>query len=101
MVNERYDGDFSDSSRVIIAGIVNMFLNDDEYKKYQRYAMNNNTEMFVNSLFPDKFMEIVAKCFLENNETYRKLYEDSDFKQRVMEAVGRGLYDDMRRGKAN
>ena len=98
-VNDRYSGDFTDSDRVIITGILNMFMNDSEIKKYRSYAMSNDPEMFVNSLFPEKFMEIVAKCFLENNDTFRKLYEDSEFKQKVMQTMGKELYSELRKNK--
>lgn len=98
-VNDRYDGDFSDSDRVILSGILNMFLNDAEVKKYQKYARTNNPEMFVNSLFPEKFLEIVARCFVENNDTYKKLYEDTEFQKKVMEAMGKELYSELRKKK--
>lgn len=98
-VNEKYSGDFTDSDRVILSGILNMFMNDAEIKKYRRYAMNNNPEMFINSLFPEKFMEIVAKCFLENNDTFKKLYEDSEFKEKVMQTMGKELYCELRKQK--
>ena len=100
-VNDKYNGEFTDSDRVIISGILNMFMNDTEIKKYQRYALSNDPEMFINSLFPEKFMEIVAKCFLENNDTFKKLYEDSDFKQKVMQAMGKELYSELRKEKDN
>lgn len=100
-VNDKYNGEFTDSDRVIISGILNMFMNDTEIKKYQRYALSNDPEMFINSLFPEKFMEIVAKCFLENNDTFKKLYEDSDFKQKVMQAMGKELYSELRKKKDN
>lgn len=100
-VNDKYNGEFTDSDRVIISGILNMFMNDTEIKKYQRYALSNDPEMFINSLFPEKFMEIVAKCFLENNDTFKKLYEDSDFKQKVMQTMGKELYSELRKKKDN
>ena len=37
----------------------------------QVYAKDNNPEMFVNSLFPDKFKDIVTRCFLENNDSFQ------------------------------
>lgn len=49
-------------------------LDDDK-----RYAMSNDSKMFINSLFSDIFMEIVAKCFWRNNGTIKKPYEDSGF----------------------
>lgn len=100
-VNDKYNGEFTDSDRVIISGILNMFMNDAEIKKYKRYAMNNDSEMFINSLFPDKFMEIVAKCFLENNDTFKKLYEDTEFKQKVMQTMGKELYTELRKKTDN
>lgn len=95
-VNEKYSGDFTDSDRVIISGILNMFMNDDEIKKYKKYAKDNNPEVFVKSLFPDKFKDIVTRCFLENNDTFKKLFNDSDFYAKVMEAMAKELYKELR-----
>lgn len=96
-VNERFEGDFTDSDRVIIEGIYQMFMNDDDVKKFKQYAKDNNTEMFVNSLFPDKFKAIVTKCFLENNDSFQKLFNDPDFYQKVMDAMARELYKSLRK----
>ncbi|MFA7059039.1 MAG: hypothetical protein WC193_04780 [Bacilli bacterium] len=98
-VNEKYAGDFTDSDRVIISGILNMFMNDDEIKKYKKYAKDNDPEVFVKSLFPDKFKDIVTKCFLENNDTFKKLFNDSDFYAKVMEAMAKELYKELREEK--
>lgn len=35
--------------------------------------------MFVKSLFPDKFRDIVTQCFLDNNDSFAKLFNDPDF----------------------
>jgi len=72
-------------------------MNDDEVKKFKQYAKDNNTEMFVNSLFPDKFKAIVTKCFLENNDSFQKLFNDPDFYQKVMDAMARELYKSLRK----
>ena len=96
-VNEMYSGDFTDSDRVIISSILNMFMNDEEIKKYQRYAKDNNPEVFIKSLFPDKFKDIVTKCFLENNDTFKKLFNDSDFYAKVMDAMAKELYKTLRK----
>ena len=96
-VNERFDGNFTDSDRVIIEGIYQMFMNDDDVKKFKKYAKDNNPEMFVNSLFPDKFKDIVTRCFLENNDSFQKLFNDPDFYQKVMDAMARELYKSLRK----
>jgi len=96
-VNERFDGNFSESDRVIIESIYQMFMSDKEVKKFRRYAKDTSTEMFVNSLFPDKFMEIATQCCLENAEGYRKLFEDQEFYHKVMDAMARELYKSLRK----
>lgn len=98
-VNERFDGKFTDSDRVIIEGIYQMFMKDDDVKKFRKYAKANNTEMFVNSLFPEKFKDIVTKCFLENNDSFEKLFNDPDFYQKVMEAMAKELYKTLRKSE--
>ena len=53
--------------------------------------------MFVKSLFPEKFKAIATKCFLENNDSFQKLFSDPDFYQKVMEAMANELYKTLRR----
>ncbi len=96
-VNERFDGDFSDGDRVIIESIYQMFMSDKEVKKFKRYAHDTTPEMFVTSLFPDKFKEIATQCYLENADSYKKLFSDTEFYQKVMEAMARELYKSLRK----
>lgn len=96
-VNERFSGDFTDADRVIIEGIYQMFMKDAEVKKFKKYAKDNSTEMFVKSLFPDKFKEIVTQCFIDNSESFAKLFNDTDFYQKVMEAMAAELYKALRK----
>lgn len=96
-VNERFNGNFTDGDRVIIEGIYQMFMNDADVKKFKKYAKDNNPEMFVNSLFPDKFKDIVTRCFLENNDSFQKLFNDPEFYQRVMEEMAKELYKSLRK----
>ena len=96
-VNEHFEGRFTDSDRVIIESIFQMFMNDAEIKKFKRYAHDNSTEMFVKSLFPEKFKSIATKCFMENNDSFQKLFSDSDFYQKVMDAMANELYKTLRK----
>lgn len=96
-VNELYLGQFTDGDKVIISGIFDMFMNDPEVKKYAQYARENNPEMFVNSLFPDKFKDIALKLFTENHESFEKLFTDKSFYERVMEAMAKELYKKLRK----
>ena len=96
-VNERFSGDFTDADRVIIEGIYQMFMKDTEVKKFRKYAKDNSTEMFVQSLFPDKFRDIVTQCFLDNNDSFAKLFNDPEFYQRVQDAMAQELYKALRK----
>ena len=96
-VNELFDSDFSESDRVIIESIYQMFMSDKEVKKFRRYAHDTTPEMFVTSLFPDKFKEIATQCYLENADSYKKLFSDTEFYQKVMEAMAKELYKSLRK----
>lgn len=96
-VNERFNGNFTDSDRVIIKGIYQMFMKDSDVKKFKKYAKDNSTEMFVQSLFPDKFKDIVTQCFLDNNDSFSKLFNDPDFYQKVQDAMAAELYKALRK----
>lgn len=96
-VNERFEGKFTDADRVIIEGIYQMFMKDSDVKKFKKYAKDNSTEMFVESLFPDKFKDIVTQCFLDNNEAFQKLFNDPVFYQRVQDEMAKELYKALRK----
>ncbi len=96
-VNERFAGEFSDADRVIVQGIYQMFMSDKDVKKLRQKAKGSSSEMFVKSLFPDKFKKIVTKCYLENNESFQKLFNDNDFYNSVMDSMAKELYKTFRK----
>lgn len=96
-INERFDGEFNDGDRLIIESIYQMFLSDKEVKKYKRYARETSPEMFVKSLFPDKFKAIATQCYIDNADSYKKLFSDPEFYQKVMEAMAKELYKSLRK----
>lgn len=98
-VNERHNGKFTDSDRVLIDGIYQMFMNDKDVVKYKKYARDNNPEMFVKSLFPEKFKEIVTRAFMENNDTFDRLFNDPEFYKTVMEVMAKEVYKSLRKDK--
>ena len=95
--SERFDGDFSESDRVIIESIYQMFISDKEVRKFRRYAHDTTPEIFVTSLFPDKFKEIATQCYLKNADSYKKLFSDTEFYQKVMESMAREFYKSLRK----
>ncbi len=96
-VNERFDGAFTEGDKVIIESIYQMFMNDNEVKKFKRYAKENNPEIFVKSLFPEKFKKIATQCWTDNSDSFKKLFTDPEFYQKVMEAMAKELYKALRK----
>lgn len=72
-------------------------MKDKEVKKYKQYAKDNNPEMFVQSLFPNKFQQIVMALYEGNNESFEKLFTDKVFYNEVMNAMARELYKTLRK----
>ena len=98
-INERYGGHVTTpGDETVIASIYGRFMESEDVRKYRQYAEDNSPEMFVRSLFPDKFKEIVTKCYQENYEAFEKLFRDPDFYQKVMEEMADALYQDFRKG---
>lgn len=95
-VNERFNGDFRESDRGIVENIYNMFLSDKDLKKFRRFAHDTTPEMFATALFPEKFKEIATHCYMENADSYKKLFSDREFYQNVMEAMALELYKILR-----
>ena len=96
-VNERFDGAFSDTDRNLIESIYRMLLSDKGIKKLERCAKNTTSEMFEKSLFPEKFKEIATQCYLENSDSYKKLFTDTEYYREIMEAMAKELYRFLRR----
>jgi type I restriction enzyme R subunit len=97
-VNERFAGEFSESDRVIVQGIYQMFMNDAEVSKLRRKAKGTSTEMFVKSLFPESSRNCY-QCYMENNESFQKLFNDPDFYDSVMDSMAKELYKTFRKIK--
>ena len=76
-------------------------MDSEDIKRYRKYAEDNSPEMFIRSLFPDKFKEIVTKCFQENCNAFEKLFSDPDFYRKVMEAMAETLYLDLRKPESS
>ena len=72
------------------------FYDKEDVKKFKKHASDNSTEILVQSLFPDKFKEIVTQCFLENNEFFQKLFNDPDFYQKVQDGMANEVYKNLR-----
>lgn len=92
-VNDRYGADFTPGDKVAVDLVYGMLMDDKEVKNnLSKYAKNNNPDMFIKSIFPEKFQEILVKCYTSNDEAFKKLLENADFQKTVMTIMAQEFY---------
>ena len=94
-VNDRFEGLFTDGDRVIVEAIFKKTVRNN--KKLQRYAKNNDVEVFEKSIYPEFFNKIAQELYAEQVSAFSKLFENKRFYDAVMEEVGREAYKDLRK----
>lgn len=93
-VNERFEGKFTESDRVIVEGIYKKAVKDNE--KLRKFARNNDEEIFNKSIFPDVFEKVAQELYIEQMNAYSKLFEDRSFYNAVLDAVAKEAYKELR-----
>lgn len=66
-------------------------------EKWQSYAKNNDRSTFM-LLFAKDFPNMAAERYEQNDRFFRKLFDDPDMMQQVMETVGSVLYERLEHG---
>lgn len=94
-INIMFEGKFEESDRVIVETIYNRFVSGKN-SKLKKYAKSTDREMFSKSIFPKEFDNIAQDCYTEQMEAFAKLFENKDFYNKVMEAMGKALYQSLR-----
>ncbi|MGY3815397.1 type I restriction endonuclease subunit R [Globicatella sulfidifaciens] len=98
-INERYHGDFTDQDRVVIDFIYKEASQGLRKESLTTYAKKNDSEVFKKSIFPKDFEDIAFKLYKENkdrNNSFKKLFQDKEFYNAAMSAVGEMIYKDLR-----
>ncbi|XAK56989.1 DEAD/DEAH box helicase family protein [Bacillus inaquosorum] len=94
-VNEKFKGVFTEGDRVIVETIYNKVIKDN--KKIKKYAKNNDSEVFEQSIFPDIFKKVAQECYSEQVTAFTKLFEDKNFYNAIMEELAKEAYRDLRK----
>lgn len=66
---------------------------------YSSLRSHNNPEMFEKSLFSDKFKDLVTQSYMDNMETFKKIFEEPEFYAKVEAAMSSELYKALRKYK--
>lgn len=96
-INEKFDGIFTDSDKVIVETIYKKCVKDNEKLKMQ--AKKNDEEVFNQSIFPEIFKQVAQDCYISQMEAFSKLFEDKGFYESVMESIAKEAYKDLRNRK--
>lgn len=94
-VNIMYQGNFSEADRVIVESIYDKMVTTVQ-KKLTKQANNNDAKQFEESVFPEIFDEVARKCYMEQMDSFGKLFENSEFYKNVMQQMARVLYENYR-----
>ncbi len=98
-MNEIYGTNFSESDKVALDSVYKMMMEDKEVlNNLKKYAKNNNPEMFIKSIFPEKFKEILVACYLSQDQAYEKLLNNNEFQNTVMDIMAKEFYKKLKKG---
>ena len=91
-VNIMFRGEFSEADRVMVEGIFDL-IQKSATKKMQKQAVGNDENQFVESIFPDIFSKAAQQCYTTQTDAYRKLFENQEFYQTLMQQMGHAIYE--------
>lgn len=89
-INLMYKGNFTEADRVIVETIYDAI--QKEGKKLSKQAKNSDVNMFAQNIFPKVFEKIAQECYVQQMDSFAKLFEEPSFYKRVMEEMARAMY---------
>ena len=91
-INEKYGTHFTEMDKVLVQ-MENDYANQE---KWQSYAKNNDRATFM-LLFEKDFPNMAADRYEQNDQFFRKLFDDPEMMKQVMETVGSVLYQRLKK----
>ena len=96
-INLMYQGNFTEADRVIVETIYDAI--QKEGKKLSKQAKNSDVNMFAQNIFPKVFEKIAQDCYVQQMDSFAKLFEEPSFYKRVMEEMGKAMYYNLQNGE--
>lgn len=96
-INLMYQGNFTEADRVIVETIYDAI--QKEGKKLCKQAKNSDVNMFSQNIFPKVFERIAQDCYVQQMDSFAKLFEEPSFYKRVMEEMARAMYFNLKNGE--
>jgi len=91
-INEKYGMNFTEMDKVLVQ-------RENDYatqEKWQSYTKNNNRSTFM-LLFAKDFLNMAAERYEQNDQFFRKLFDDPDMMQQVMKTIASVLYEKLKK----
>lgn len=92
-INSMYQGKFSEVDRVIVESIYGRVVTNAQHKM-SKQVKNMNEKQFEESVFPKIFDEAAQDCYVEQIDSFGKLFENSEFYNNVMNQMAKAFYAD-------
>lgn len=96
-INIMYHGNFTEADRVIVETIYEAMRKEE--KKLSKQAKNSDVNMFSQNIFPKIFEKIAQACYVQQMDSFAKLFEEQSFYNRVMEEMGKAMYFNLKNGQ--
>ncbi|MBR5782502.1 MAG: type I restriction endonuclease subunit R [Bacteroidales bacterium] len=96
-INLMYQGNFTEADKVIVETIFDAM--GKEKKKLIKQAKNADVNMFSQNIFPKIFEKIAQECYVQQMDSFAKLFEEQSFYNRVMEEMGKAMYFNLKNGE--
>ena len=98
-INIMYHGNFTEADKVIVESIYDAM--QKETKKLTKQAKNSDVNMFAQNIFPKVFEKIAQDCYVQQMDSFAKLFEEPSFYKHVMEEMARAMYFNLKNGDSN
>ena len=93
-INEKFKGNFTEGDKVILSALRDKLLSD---KKLKKMAQSSDPQIFVESIFPKAFGTAAQDGYMEAQESYQSLFEDTAKYNAIMSALAEVVYREMRK----
>ncbi|MCR4819165.1 MAG: DEAD/DEAH box helicase family protein [Fretibacterium sp.] len=93
-INEQYKGAFTEADKVLVAALQDRLMNN---KKLQNMARTSDPKIFEESIFPKIFGTTAQESYIEAEETYKSMFEDTAKYNAIMRALCAIIYREARR----
>ena len=93
-INEKFKGNFIEGDKVILSALRDKLLSD---KKLKKMARSSDPQIFVESIFPKAFGTAAQDGYMEAQESYQSLFEDTTKYNAIMSALAEVVYREMRK----